>query len=132
MVYVCVWDQDMKRGTQRTLFDLPGATPKRSRLSLQNSSRNQVQDDDGASASTSVDTSTDQERTSTSTGQSSVASHATDDPSETNSSMNEGTTTATSPNDIANTRDCEPVRPVLKQLPRRMISGKLRGFSSQW
>ena len=46
--------------------------------------------------------------------------------------MSEGTTIVTSPNDIANTRDCEPVRPVLKQFPKRMISSKLRGFSSQW
>lgn len=50
--------------------------------------------------------------------------------------MNEGTTSiATSPashNDIANTRDCEPVRPILKQFPKRMSCGKLRGFSCQW
>ena len=129
----------MKRGTQRTLFDLPGATPKRSRLSLEDNSRNQVggcQDDDcdrapSNSASTSIDTSTDQERVSTSTGQDTDASHTTDDHA-TDSSMAEGTTIATSSNDIANTRDCGPVRPMLKQFPKRMIGGKLRGFSSQW
>ena len=81
-------------------------------------------------ASTSIDssTSTDQERASSSTGQETDASHTSDD-HETGSSMNEGTID-TSPNDIADTRDCEPVRPILKQFPKRMISGKLRGFSS--
>ena len=56
-----------RRGTQRTLFDLPGATPKRSRLCLEDNSRNQgggCQDDDGASLNSSIDTSTDQERAS--------------------------------------------------------------------
>ena len=36
------------------------------------------------------------------------------------------------PNDIAKSRDCGPVRPMLRQFPKRMISGKLRSFSSQW
>ena len=89
------------------------------------------QDDDGASLNSSIDTSTDQERASTSTGQDTDTSHTTDG-HVTDSSMSEGTTVVTSPNDIANTRDCEPVRPVLKQFPKRMISSKLRGFSSQW
>ena len=137
----------MKRGTQRTLFDfhLPGASTKRSRLSSEDSSRTEAggcQDDDEAlsnSASTSIDTSTasaDQVlRASTSTGQDTDTSKITGD-HETDSSMNEGTTSIAtspaSPNDIANTRDCEPVRPILKQFPKRMICGKLRGFSCQW
>ena len=44
--------------------------------------------------------------------------------------MTEGTTIATSSNDIANTRDCGPVCPMLKQFPKRMTGGKIRGFSS--
>ena len=36
------------------------------------------------------------------------------------------------PNDIAKSRECEPIHPVLRQFPKRMISGKLRSFSSQW
>ena len=70
-------------------------------------------------------------RASISTGQDTDTSHTTDG-HVTDSSMSEGTTVVTSPNDIANTRDCEPVRPVLKQFPKRMISSKLWGFSSQW
>ena len=140
----------MKRGaqsTQRTLFDLPGATPKRSRLNLENSRSNQSNgsttnaDDHGSaiqsnltSANVDSSTSTDQERVySSSTGQeteSDVCLTSVD--LETGSSTSEGTTIATSPNDIANTRDCEPVRPMLKQFLKRMISGKLRSFSSQW
>ena len=110
-----VCSSDIKRGTQRTLSDLPGATPKRSRLRLEDNSRNQVsacQDDDRAplnSASTSIDTST---VLSTSTGQDTDANHTTDD-HVTDSSMTEGTTVATFPNDIANTRDCGPVHPMI-------------------
>ena len=77
--------------------------------------------------------SADQElRASTSTGQDTDTSKITGD-HETDSSMNESIATSpASPNDIANTRDCEPVRPILKHFPKRMICGKLRGFSCQW
>ena len=33
---------------------------------------------------------------------------------------------------LANTCDCEPVCPMLKQISKRMFSGKLHTFSSQW
>ena len=86
------------------------------------------------SANVDWSTSTDQERVySSSTGQETESDAClTSVDLETGSSTSEGTTIATSPNDIANTRDCEPVRPMLKQFLKRMISGKLRSFSSQW
>jgi hypothetical protein len=112
------------------LFDLPGATPKRSRLNLGDSHSNQISGSRGGGISASMDssTSTDQERASSSTGQETDACHSSDD-HETGSSTSEGTIVAY---DVANTRDCEPVCPVLKSFPKRMISGKLQGFSSQW
>ena len=103
----------MKHGapsTQRTLFDLPGATPKRSRLNLENSCSTANGDDHGSaiqsnltSANVDLSTSMDQERVySSSTGQETESDAClTSVDLETGSSTSEGTTIATSPNDIA-------------------------------
>lgn len=116
---------------QRTLFDLPGATPKRPRLDSDRSTDDNSSDQaaglghDGQNV-TSLNSSTSSRETDT-------TDQGTETSGSSSTSPNEGTVVAiTAPSDVAQTRDCEPVHPMLKLFPKRMISGKLRSFSSQW